>query len=239
MSSSRDWSSAPESTAPCVEDQTNGQLTMNDPRSPWNLVSDAGSSSLGSPGPPTPDVPISPMMRAASVPASDSSPSWISSAGASGLSSTWPPPPSTSALIHTVSDSAFAPCTASSASWSCAASMIWSHVTGPLMSSPAASATDLRYQRSWVFAQNGIATSSSFHVEAAGELLALGRGVARQELGLDAVGAVGGLRALRRDLRLAAVVRVDVPREGGRPVVARPARGERCEHRQRGERGER
>ena len=32
------------------------------------------------------------------------------------------------------------------------------------MSSPAASATDLRYQSSWVLAQNGTATSSSFQV---------------------------------------------------------------------------
>ena len=40
--------------------------------------------------------------------------------------------------------------------------MTWSHVTGWLMSRPAALATDLRYQSSWVFAQNGTATSLPF-----------------------------------------------------------------------------
>ena len=45
-----------------------------------------------------------------------------------------------------------------------AASMSCSHVTGLLMSSPASRATDLRYQRSWVFAQKGAATISSFHI---------------------------------------------------------------------------
>ncbi|CPU63926.1 Uncharacterised protein [Mycobacteroides abscessus] len=166
MSSRSAWSSDPASTALWVDDQTNGQFTMNDPRSPWNLVSDAGSSSLGSPGPPTPEVPMPPMISAAALPASVSRPSFTSSAGASGLSMMWPPAPSTSALIHTVSDSALAPWTARSLSWSWAACMICSHVTGCDMSSPAASATDLRYQRSCVFAQNGMATSSSFHVEA-------------------------------------------------------------------------
>ena len=51
---------------------------------------------------------------------------------------------------------------ASPASW--AALMSWSQVTGCVMSSPAASATDLRYQSSCVLAQNGTATSSSFQV---------------------------------------------------------------------------
>ena len=45
--------------------------------------------------------------------------------------------------------------------------MICSHVTGFDMSSPAASATDLRYQSSCVLAQNGTATSSSFQVDPA------------------------------------------------------------------------
>ena len=37
--------------------------------------------------------------------------------------------------------------------------MIWSHVTGWVMSRPAASATDLRYQRTWVLAHSGATTS--------------------------------------------------------------------------------
>ena len=45
-----------------------------------------------------------------------------------------------------------------------AASMIWSHVTGFDMSSPALSTKDLRYQRTWVLDQNGKTTSLSFHV---------------------------------------------------------------------------
>lgn len=45
-----------------------------------------------------------------------------------------------------------------------AASMTWSQVTGLVMSRPASFATDLRYQRTWVLAQKGAATSSSFHV---------------------------------------------------------------------------
>ena len=54
-------------------------------------------------------------------------------------------------------------CTPMCLSWSSAALMIWSHVTGLVGSTPAAFATDLRYQSSCVFAQNGAATSWSFH----------------------------------------------------------------------------
>jgi hypothetical protein len=51
-------------------------------------------------------------------------------------------------------------------SWSLAASTNCSQVTGSFSGSrPAASATDFLYQNSWVLAQNGIATSSSFQVE--------------------------------------------------------------------------
>ena len=77
----------------------------------------------------------------------------------------WPPADSMRALSHTVSDSARMPCAPMSFSWSWAALMIWSQVTGCVMSSPAASATDLRYQSSCVLAQNGTATSLSFQVE--------------------------------------------------------------------------
>ena len=52
------------------------------------------------------------------------------------------------------------------ASFSLAASMIWSHVTGCDMSMPAFSTKDLRYQRTWVLDQNGKTTSLSFHVAA-------------------------------------------------------------------------
>ncbi len=56
------------------------------------------------------------------------------------------------------------PCTASCVSACCAASTSWSHVTGWLGSSPTCSTTDFLYQSSCVLAQNGTATSSSFHV---------------------------------------------------------------------------
>src|SRR3954453_11035214 len=47
--------------------------------------------------------------------------------------------------------------------------MIWSHVTGLVMSRPADLASDLRYQSSWVLAQNGAATSLPFQGEACTE----------------------------------------------------------------------
>ena len=142
--------------AASVADQTNGQLTMNEPLSPWKMDSEAFSSSVGRPGPPRPSLPMVPMIVAAASPAGVSRPSLTSSAGASGFSMIWPPADATSALIHTVSDSALVPWTARYLSWSLAAFMIWSHVTGVVAGSrPAASATDLRYQSSCVFAQNG------------------------------------------------------------------------------------
>src|SRR5689334_9010318 len=76
-----------------------------------------------------------------------------------------PPADSMSALSHTVSDSERMPWAPMSLSCDWAALMSWSHVTGFVMSSPAALATDLRYQSSWVLAQNGMATSLSFQVE--------------------------------------------------------------------------
>src|SRR5687767_5865998 len=76
-----------------------------------------------------------------------------------------PPADSTRALTHTVSDSDRMPWALTVLSWDLAASTICSQVTGWVMSRPAASATDLRYQSSWVFAQKGIATSSPSHVE--------------------------------------------------------------------------
>src|SRR4051794_11709175 len=77
----------------------------------------------------------------------------------------WPPADSMRALSHTVSDSERIPCAPISLSCDLAAWMTWSHVTGWLMSRSAALATDLRYQSSWVFAQNGTATSLPFQVE--------------------------------------------------------------------------
>ena len=47
-----------------------------------------------------------------------------------------------------------------------AASMIWSHVTGLLMSIPAFLTKDLRYQSTWVLDQNGATTSWPFQVAA-------------------------------------------------------------------------
>jgi len=49
--------------------------------------------------------------------------------------------------------------------WDCAAAMIWSQVTGLVMSRPAAWATDLRYHSNCVFAHIGAPTSLSFQRE--------------------------------------------------------------------------
>ena len=85
---------------------------MNEPLSPWK-TRERGAlvRRSGRPGPPRPSLPIVPMIVAAAFPASVSSPSLSSSAGASGFSRIWPPADATSALIQTVSDSAFVPCT--------------------------------------------------------------------------------------------------------------------------------
>ena len=44
--------------------------------------------------------------------------------------------------------------------------MIWSQVTGLLMSMPAFSTKDFRYQSTWVFDQNGATTSLPSQVAA-------------------------------------------------------------------------
>src|SRR5919107_183855 len=91
-------------------------------------------------------------------------PNWMLS-GVSPLSSMyWPPADSSRALNHTIRDSDRRPWALRSLSWPSAASISWSQVTGWVMSSPAASATDFRYQRSWVLAQKGTAMSSSSQV---------------------------------------------------------------------------
>src|SRR3954469_5256280 len=77
----------------------------------------------------------------------------------------WPPADSMRALSHTVRDSERIPCAPISLSCDLAAATTWSQVTGWVMSRPAAWATDLRYQSSWVLAQNGTATSLPFQVE--------------------------------------------------------------------------
>src|SRR4051794_38130188 len=66
-----------------------------------------------------------------------------------------PPAPETRALIHTTYPSYLLACTATVPPLSEAALMIWSHVTGWLMSRPAFSTNDLRYQSTWVFDQKG------------------------------------------------------------------------------------
>jgi hypothetical protein len=81
-----------------------------------------------------------------------------------------PPPDSTRALTHTVSDSPRTPCAAICVWARDAAWMIWSQVTGLLMSRPIPATADLRYQRSWVLAQNGTATRRPCQVEASIEL---------------------------------------------------------------------
>lgn len=164
MSSGRSEGRLPSSTEALVAAQTKGQLTMNEPFSPWNWSMASFSRWVGRPGPPRPSSPMRPMISAAFFPASESRVVCTCSAGASGLARIRSPPPTTREFSHTVIDSARAPCTPRCLSCSAAASMSWSHVTGFDMSSPAFSATDLRYQSSCVLAQNGTATSSSFHV---------------------------------------------------------------------------
>src|SRR3954449_4686024 len=66
-----------------------------------------------------------------------------------------PPAPETRALIQTTYPSYLLACTATVPPLSAAALMIWSQVTGWLMSRPAFSTNDLRYQSTWVFDQNG------------------------------------------------------------------------------------
>src|SRR3954447_6844545 len=115
-------------------------------------------------GPTAPDVATSCMTSPARLPAAVSKPSLILSGSVEFFAMMWPPADSISALNHTVSDSARRPWALTSLCWSCAALTSWSQVTGFVMSSPAASATDFRYQSSWVLAQNGTATSLPFHL---------------------------------------------------------------------------
>ena len=102
-------SSVPASAPSLAAGHTNGQLTMNDASPDSKSDRLASSFSVESAGPPRPLSAISWMMLAAERPASVSSPSFTSSAGASGFSRMCPPALSTSALIHTVSDSARMP----------------------------------------------------------------------------------------------------------------------------------
>ena len=66
-----------------------------------------------------------------------------------------PPAPWMSALMSTTYASYLLAWTPTVPPLSAAASMIWSQVTGWVMSSPAASARDLRYQSTWVLAHCG------------------------------------------------------------------------------------
>ena len=68
-----------------------------------------------------------------------------------------------SALAHTMSDSARPPWAATCVPFADAASMIWSHVTGFERSRPMSATSDLRYQSSWVLAQNGTVTRLPCH----------------------------------------------------------------------------
>ena len=86
--------------------------------------------------------------------------------------------------------------------------MIWSQVTGCVMSRPSP-ATDLRYQSSWVLAQNGTATSPPCQVDASielGNVLAGsrldGRRHRRQEARLGELGHVGRVDAHDVDRRV-------------------------------------
>src|SRR3954452_25376479 len=75
-----------------------------------------------------------------------------------------PPAPSISALIQTTYPSYLLACTPTVPPLSLAALMIWSHVTGLVMSRPAFWANDLRYQSSCVLAHSGATTSLPFQV---------------------------------------------------------------------------
>ena len=82
--------------------------------------------------------------------------------------------------------------------------MIWSQVTGWLMSRPASSTNDLRYQSTWVLDQNGATTSWSSQVAAVdGALERLLARTASCRSGGD-LGEVAGVRELRRERRVEA-----------------------------------
>src|SRR4051794_40508959 len=115
-------------------------------------------------GPTAPEVATSCMTSPARLPAAVSKPSLILSGSVEFCSMMWPPADSMSALNQTVNDSARRPWALRILFWSWAALTSWSQVTGWVMSRPAASATDLRYQSSCVLAQNGTATSWSSQV---------------------------------------------------------------------------
>src|SRR4028119_1689673 len=131
-----------------------------------NSATLTSSPDVVKPGPTVPEFATAAITSAARSASGEDRPNWMSS-GLSPLSSMkLPPADSSSALNHTMRDSDRRPWALTSTSCDAAASTIWSQVTGWLMSRPAASATDWRYQRSWVFAQKGIATSSPSQVDA-------------------------------------------------------------------------
>src|SRR3712207_3889706 len=137
---------------------------------PSNSVALVSSLDVEKAGPTTPEFATVFITSAARAASGVVSPSWMSSGFVEFSSMMEPPADSTSALSHTVRDSARRPWALRSFCCSWAAVTSWSQVTGWVMSSPAASATDLRYQSSWVLAQNGMATSSPSHVAESIEL---------------------------------------------------------------------
>ena len=101
-------------------------------------------------------------MLAASSPAGELI-SGVASLPASTSPRICPPAEATSALIQTMYPSYRLACTPMTLCWPSAALIISSQVkSGEAGSTPAARATDLRYQSSCVFAQNGAATSWLF-----------------------------------------------------------------------------
>src|SRR3954452_24186889 len=106
------------------------------------------------------------MTPAASSPAFEMMSS-VRSTPLSAFEISWPPAPEYSALIQTVEPSYLLASTPIWPPLAAAASMIWSHVTGWLMSMPAFSTNDLRDQSTCVFDQNGKTTSLPPQVAAA------------------------------------------------------------------------
>src|ERR1700712_316830 len=138
---------------------------MKPPSGPSKPVAVVSSLAVDNAGPVCPLREIWRINSVARTPASELRPSWIFRGSVEFLAMIDPPADSMSALNHTVSASARMPWTPISLPWSCAAETTWSQVTGFVMSSPAAEATDLRYQRGWVLDQNGTATSFLSQVE--------------------------------------------------------------------------
>src|SRR3954471_24908808 len=101
MSSTTDWSSEPASTSPVAAPYTYGQLTMNDPESPWKSDRASSSPAVDRSFGAADDPASFEITAAASLPPFESS-EGVAPSPFSGCSTTCPPADSTKALIQTM-----------------------------------------------------------------------------------------------------------------------------------------